>query len=189
MEFWRVCNWHPDAHTASTIGHPLYRWPRQGAGRIDDPDHEYLVLYLADTQEGAVAEAFGGYASWTQDIFVPPPGAPAGTVKALVRFTGEPDILDLDDPFTLQEWSLRPSSVVARNRPSTQQWSRAMYDAGLHAGISWWSFYEPRWVSSGLWNIDALTIAQPPELLSLEHDSVRDAASWIKRVIIKPASK
>ncbi|WP_314195244.1 hypothetical protein [uncultured Arthrobacter sp.] len=46
MEFWRVLNWHPDAQDPSQNGHPLYTWPRQGAGRVDDPDREYLVLYV-----------------------------------------------------------------------------------------------------------------------------------------------
>jgi hypothetical protein len=36
VEFWRVLNWRPDALTPAEYGHPLYIWPRQGAGRVDD---------------------------------------------------------------------------------------------------------------------------------------------------------
>lgn len=183
MEFWRVLNWNPGARTPEDNGHPLFVWPRQGAGRVDDPDHDYVVLYVGDTPEGAVAEAFGSFASWTEDILAPPPAAPPGTLRALARYTGEPAVLDLDDPYALQEWSLRPSSVVARDRASTQQWARAMYDTDQYAGVSWWSFYEPRWASFGLWDITGLTLAEPPEPLTLDHESVQDAAALIKRVL------
>lgn len=183
MDFWRVMNWHPDAKDPSRNGHPLYIWPRQGAGRVDDPDHEYLVLYVGDSAEGAVAEAFGSYPRWTEAILDPPPAAPAGTQKALVKYSGDLAILDLDDPEVLQEWSLRPSSVVSRDRASTQQWSRSMYDTGDYAGVSWWSFYEPRWASFGLWDVSGLTVAGDPEPLTMDHDAVQDAAALIRRVI------
>lgn len=183
MDFWRVMNWNPGAADPSKNGHPLFIWPRQGAGRVDDPDHDYLVLYVGDTAEGAIAEAFGSYASWTPAVLEPPPTAPAGTVKALVKYAGDPAILDLDDPEVLRDWSLRPSSVVSRDRPSTQQWARSMYNSGDYAGVSWWSFYEPRWASFGLWDVSGLMVAEPPEVLSLDHDAVLEAAALIRRNI------
>ncbi|MET4144337.1 RES domain-containing protein [Arthrobacter sp. UYCo732] len=183
MEFWRVLNWHPGSVGAAENGHPLYIWPRQGAGRVDDPDHDYLVLYVGDSAEGAVAEAFGNYSLWTADILAPPPAAPAGTVKALVKYTGEPSVLDLDDPSVLQEWALRPSSVVSRDRPSTQQWARSMFETGDYAGVSWWSFYEPRWASFGLWDVSGLTVDGPPEPLTLGHPAVLEASTMIRRSI------
>lgn len=183
MEFWRVLNWHPGAADPSETGHPLYIWPRQGAGRVDDPDHDYLMRYVGDTAEGAIAEAFGGYSSWTPAILETPPAAPAGTMKALVKYAGDLAILDLDDPKELQDWSLRPSSVVSRDRPATQRWARSMHDTADYAGISWWSFYEPRWSSFGLWDISGLAVVGTPEPLSLGDGTVRDAASLIRRVI------
>jgi hypothetical protein len=183
VEFWRVLNWHPDASNPAESGHPLYIWPRQGAGRVDDPDREYTVLYVGDSAQGAAAEAFGRYPVWTSDILAPPPGTPYGTRKALVKYEGDPPILDLDDPEALQEWSLRPSNVVSRDRASTQQWARSMYETGDYAGLSWWSFYEPRWGSFGLWEITGLTVAGDPEPLTMAHDAVQDAAALIRRVI------
>jgi len=85
----------------------------------------------------------------------PPPGARAATVKALMKYEGDPAILDLDDPRLLQDWSLRPSTVVSRDRATTQQWARSIYDTGDYAGVSWWSFYEPRWASLGMWDVSA----------------------------------
>ncbi|ABK02109.1 hypothetical protein Arth_0711 [Arthrobacter sp. FB24] len=183
MEFWRVLNWHPDASTPAENGHPLYIWPRQGTGRVDDPDREYTVLYVGDSAEGAAAEAFGRYPVWNSDILAPPPGTPPGTRKALVKYEGDPPILDLDDPEALQEWSLRPSNIVSRDRASTQQWARSMYETGDYAGLSWWSFYEPRWASFGLWDITGLTPVGDPEPLTMTHDAVQDAATLIRRVI------
>lgn len=183
MDFWRVLNWHPSASDPSVNGHPLYIWPRQGAGRVDDPDRGYKVLYVGDSPEGAVAEAFGRYSTWTPDILAPPPGTPYGARKALVRYTGDPAILDLDDPEVLQEWSLRPSGVVSRDRDSTQQWARSVHDTGRFDGLSWWSFYEPRWASIGLWKNSGLTVAGTPEPLTIDHDAVQEAASMIRRLI------
>jgi hypothetical protein len=183
VEFWRVLNYHPPAADPSANGHPLYIWPRQGSGRIDDPDRDYLVLYVGDSPEGAIAEALGSYSIWRSEVLDPPPGTPAGTVKALVKYEGDAAILDLDDPGALQDWSLRPSSLVSRDRASTQQWARSMYDTGDYAGLSWWSFYEPRWASYGLWDVSGLSVAGSPEALTISHPAVQDAAALIRRVI------
>ncbi|MBG0738886.1 RES family NAD+ phosphorylase [Paeniglutamicibacter antarcticus] len=183
MEFWRVLNYHPAAADSTANGHPLYIWPRQGFGRIDDPDRDYLVLYVGDSPAGAIAEALGGFSVWKPEVLDPPPGAPVGTVKALVKYTGNPVILNLDDPQALQDWSLRPSSVVSKDRPSTQQWARSMYETGDYAGLSWWSYYDPIWASFGLWDITGLTVDGAPEPLTLGHAAVQDAASIIRRTL------
>lgn len=183
MEFWRVFNWNPNASTTQENGHPLFVWLRQGSGRIDDPEGGYRVLYAADQPEGAVAEAFGRFITWSPDILEMPRLAPTGTVKALAKYRGNPAVLDLDDPSALLEWSLRPSQVVSRDKESTQQWARAIYDGGSHAGVSWWSYYDPQWSSTGLWDISSLTVVEEPVALTLDHPAVQDAASIIRRVI------
>lgn len=149
---------------------------------MDDPDGDYRVLYVGDTAQGAIAEAFGQFSRWTAPILAVPPSAPAGTVKALVRYQGDPAVLDLDDPYELQDLGLRPSSVVSRQRPVTQQWARAIYDRGGHDGISWWSYYEPMWASFGLWEYSGLLVADDPVPLSLTHPDVLEAAGVIKRL-------
>lgn len=183
MQFWRVVNWLLTAAQPEDNGHPLFVWPKQGVGRIDDPDRDYLVLYVGDTQEGAAAEAFGRFATWTPDILDVPVGAPAATVKALAKYEGNPAILDLDDPYVLHDWSLRPSQVVMRDTASTQRWAREMYDAGDYAGLSWWSFYAAQWSSIGLWDRDGLSLIGAPVELTLDHDAIQEAADTIKRVI------
>lgn len=100
-----------------------------------------------------------------------------------MKYTGDLAVLDLDDPEVLLEWSLRPSSVVSRDRDSTQQWAGAIHATGDYDGLSWWSFYEPRWASLGLWGTSGLTVAGQPEPLTMDHDAVQEAAALIRRII------
>jgi hypothetical protein len=183
MEFWRVFNWNHRAKAPGDNGHPLFVWPRQGVGRINDPQSEYLVLHVGDSAAGAVAEAFGRFPRWTKAILDPPPGSPPRTFKALAKYSGTPRILDLDDPFELQQLGLRPSRVVSRDRASTQWWARDIYETHSVDGVSWWSYYDPDWTSIGLWDWSALKIDGDPEVLDLDHPAVMAAADTICRII------
>ena len=185
--YYRVGIYSDTAENPADNGHPLYRWPHQGAGRSDDPRKEYLVLYLADTAEAAVAEAFGRYPEWRSAIFDVPPGAPHNARRALFTYQGEPRVCDLDDSRRLVECGLRPSRVVTRDRTVTQEWARAIYERSItegereFAGLSWWSYYNPDWSSIGLWEVD-LTV-EDVEVLSLESLIVQETAFEIARVV------
>jgi hypothetical protein len=183
VDLWRVCVWSSAQGDPARNGHPLYVWPNQGAGRVDDPAGEYLVLYAGDSAAGAVAEHLGNYARWTPAVLEPPPSAPPGSVLALARIAGDPQVLDLDDPYVLVEQGLRPSSVVSRDRTVTQRWARALFDSGEHAGVTWWSYRDPRWASYGLWDHMGLTLADDPEPLTLSHPAVVEASQVTSRVI------
>ena len=82
---------------------------------MDDPVAEYLVLYVGSHPEAAVAEALGRFPVWTSGVLDVPRAAPAGSRKALVRYTGIPKALDLDDPRVLLDLGLRPSQVITRD--------------------------------------------------------------------------
>lgn len=164
-------------------GHPLFVWPRQGAGRVDDRAGEYLVLYAGDSPEGAVAEALGNYARWTTLVLDPPPAAPPGSVLALARCRGELSVRDLDDPHVLVDLGLRPSAVVTRERAVTQGWARSIFDSGGHAGVSWWSYRDPRWRSYGIWDRSELSVVDEPEPLAIDHPALLRASEIISRVI------
>ena len=191
--YYRVGVYSDAAATPADNGHPLYRWPHQGAGRIDDPRREYLVLYLADTAEAAVAEAFGRFPEWRSAIFDVPPAAPPNSRRALFTYQGEPRICDLDDSRCLVDYGLRPSRVVTRDRTVTQEWARAIYeraapDSGREfAGISWWSYYNPDWASIGLWDVDL--VVEDVEVLSLESLIVQETAFEIARVLEDKAKR
>lgn len=183
MDLWRVCVWTPGQDQPGENGHPLYVWPRQGAGRADDPHGEYLVMYLGDSREGAVAEHLGNYVRWTPAVLQLPPAAPPRSMLALARYTLDAAVLDLDDPYVLVDWGLRPSSVVTRDRSVTQRWARAVFDGGRHAGVSWWSYRDPRWASLAVWDRSGLVLAEEPEPLTLDHPAVVTASEVVGRVM------
>ena len=185
--YYRVGIYSDAAGSPADNGHPLFRWPHQGAGRIDDPLKEYLVLYLADTAEAAVAEVFGRYPEWRSAIFDVPPAAPPKSKRALFTYQGEPRVCDLDDSHRLVECGLRPSRVITRDRTVTQEWARAIYERPgpggdrEFAGASWWSYYNPDWSSVGLWDVDLKV--EDVEVLSLESLVVQETAFEIARVV------
>jgi len=183
MDVWRVCVWLPGQGDPTSNGHPTYVWPRQGQGRVDDPEHEYLVLYLGDSPAGAVAEYLGDYPRWTPAVLQLTPAAPPGSSVALARFELRRPVLDLDDPEVLSEWNLRPSEVVTRDRQVTQQWARAIYDTQEYAGVAWWSYREPRWASLGLWDISDVHWDGQAEELTLDHPALLEAGDVLRRPI------
>jgi len=129
----------------------------QGAGRIDNPD-VYRTLYCSDDPAGAVAEAFGNLAIWTDVMLSGPPSLP-GSVRALgVYDSGEARILDLDDARRLLDRRLKPSQVATRNRDVTQRWALAAYQEQRWAGIRWWSYHESSWGSFGLWELSGVRV-------------------------------
>jgi hypothetical protein len=185
--YYRVGIYAEAAESPEDNGHPLFRWPHQGGGRIDDPMKDYLVLYLADTPEAAVAEVFGRYPEWRSAIFDVPPGAPQKARRALFTYRGDPSICDLDDSRRLVECGLRPSRVVTRDRTVTQEWARAIYERETpdgereFSGLSWWSYYNPDWSSIGLWDIDL--IVEEAEVLTLDSLIVQETAFEIARMV------
>ncbi len=146
--------------------HPGYVPASSGAHRIDNPEM-YDTLYLSDSAAGAVAEAFGAMAVWGDYLTE----HPRGFTRRLATFelTGRP-VLDLDDPLALVRRKIRPSRVVTRDRPTTQQWAAVAFAEGTWAGISWWSYYSPEWASLGLWcapsggAIDGLDLVDSEEI-------------------------
>lgn len=179
-DLYRVIAWDPFAEPGS-VGHPLHvPLYRQGRGRIDNPD-VYGVLYAADRPEGAIAEQFGWHPIWSPGMFkardITTPWS-----YALCRFQLADDrILDLDDPRALLERALRPSRVVMREREITQGWARGIHAEQRWVGISWWSYYDPAWVSTGLWDLSSITLPDHPERLSPDHDAVRGATEILNK--------
>jgi len=109
---------------ARAPGHPLFSWPVQGAGRIDNPE-SYRTLYASDSPAGAIAELDAE----------------------------KVDVLDLDDPRELVRRRLRPSAVVVRDRTVTQRWALGIFNEKRWAGVRWWSRYDSRWGAFGLWTL------------------------------------
>lgn len=179
VPLWRVLPHLPTARQRQP-GHPLYLPPRQGAGRLDNPEH-YLVLYLADHPAGAVAEAFGDLATWRASMFRGSPSLP-GSVRALVRYELADDgmLCDLDDPVELVTRTLRPSQVVSHDRSRTQAWALRLWLERSHDGIRWWSARDPRWGSLGIWSPDHLRVVDVNPL-AIDDPAVTTAAGVLHR--------
>lgn len=170
--------WEPDARHGRP-GHPLFV-PGTGAGRVDNPEH-YDTLYLSDSEAGACAEAFAFLPVWGQSMLRGAPAVP-GSFRAVATFEldDEVDVCDLDDSPRLVELGLRPSEVVTRDRPVTQAWALRVFREGRWAGVRWWSYYDPRWGSHGIWSTDALRLEHAAGL-TVDHPALLEAADALHR--------
>lgn len=181
MELYRVFPYLA-AGEATEPGGALYI-PPQGSGRIDNPDR-YSVLYLSDAASGAIAEAFGRFPEWTGDILAGSPKLP-GSVRAVGRYIldDRTAVCNLDDPEQLLALNLRPSDVVSRHYARTQAWALRLYDRRAWAGVRWWSYYDSKWASFGLWDSTSLAL-EAVEPLTLDHPSFQEGADTIGRRIL-----
>lgn len=175
----RVFPWLPGVRKGAP-GHALHVHRPQGAGRLDNPDR-YDVLYLSDAAAGAVAEAFGSFDTWSAELFEGSPALP-GSVRALAAYelSDLTPLADLDDPQRLVLLGLRPSQVVTRDRHLTQAWALRLFQSGSYDGARWWSYWDPRWSSLGLWQLDGLRLLEVSPLERAD-DHVEEAARILHR--------
>jgi hypothetical protein len=164
-------------------GNPEYLFRPQGRGRVDNPKH-YDVWYLSRDASGAVGEVLGDFSEWTDDVFETP-YLPGGR-RALGIYSipdGTPTV-DLDDANNLLDRGLRPTQIIARNRPVTQGWALKIFQeqnsdgSRKWDGVSWWSYHRPEWQVYGLWIKPQI---QTVEELTLSHSAVRDAGRLLAR--------
>lgn len=185
IRLYRVIPWLAAAE-AGEPGHPLYvDVSRQGGGRADNPRH-YQALYVSESAPGAVGEAFGDLAVWSEPMFAVPwlPGA----VRALATFQADPPptVLDLDDAAALLERGIKPTEVVGRDRERTREIALSAFFEHRWLGLRWWSWWRPTWRNQVLWGPpDAvapwtLEVASV-EPLDLHHSAVRVAADVLRR--------
>lgn len=174
----RVFPWLPAARLHEP-GHPLFV-PGFAVGRIDNPEH-YLAAYLSDQAAGACAEAFAYKPAWDVSMLRGSPGL-AGSTQALATYTleGSAAVCDLDDAARLLALGLRPSEVVSRDRPATRAWALRIFAEGHWAGIRWWSYYDPRWGSHGIWATDSLRVDEVHPL-SGDDPALHQAAEVLNR--------
>ncbi len=173
-------------------GHPLYLYKPQGKGRADNP-REYDAWYFAMTPEAAVGEVRGDLVVWRNDSFSCP-FLPGGRY-ALGRFHLPDDIplLNLDDARNLLDRGLRPTQVVARNRPTTQSMALNVFresnadGSRKWAGLRWWSFQRPHWTVLVIWvapGEDTPHRFMDAQDLDLAHPAVMDAAASLGKLLV-----
>jgi hypothetical protein len=96
---------------------------------------------------------------WTPKMLMFP--ALPGSVKVLTTYEFDEEkypLLDLDDAGVLFQRGIRPSQVVIRNRPRTQQVAAGIFFEGLWSGIQWWSYHRPQWTAVALWDLSGLSV-------------------------------
>lgn len=167
-----------------------YLYPKQGTGRIDNP-RRYKVWYLTREPEAAVAEVFGNWSVWNEGMFQFGERDPdlRGSQRALVTFRLPDDLetLDLDQALALHERGMKPTSVVERNRTSTQRWALRIFEEADYkgdpawTGVQWWSFHRPYWRILGLWGVTPEVMSVEP--LTLAHPAVIDAATALGKIL------
>ena len=165
----------------SQPGHPLYVHPDQGTGRWDNADL-YRAMYLTQTPSGAIGESFAHLTQWSR-LMLPFPTIP-GALRSLgvYRLNEEAHpLLDFDDAETLFARALRPTDIVIRNRPRTQQISRGVYSEDRWSGLSWWSMHRPQWKLYVLWDRGQLAVQEIHSLPG--HPALADAADLLGKVI------
>jgi RES domain len=175
---------HRDGAGTSEPGHALYRNHLQRRGRIDNAQH-YLTLYASSAAAGAIAEVFADEAQWSHAIFSAYAVRP-NTYMALAQIDLPENLraCDMDNPGRLLALGLRPSQVVARDLSLTQAWALRIFQRSEFDGICWWSFYEPRWTSYGIWNVDLRRVRVASVRLGPEHPAVAEAADLIHRRVV-----
>jgi hypothetical protein len=157
--------------------------PPQGGGRLDNPG-SYAVLYLSDSAAGAIAEAFGRFPEWTPAILTESPNLPGSKLSlARYRLPDDAPLCDLDDAAQLAQLHLRPSDIVSRDYMRTRSWARGIYDLNQFVGIRWWSYYDPRWASVGLWETGQLVV-EDVKPLRLDEPALLEAGRTIVRRVI-----
>ena len=142
------------------------------------------MFYVGDSPAGAVAEAFGRFPEWTAQVFAGSPSLP-GSVRAIAHFgleNGAP-VCDLDDGAMLVKLGLRPSEVVSRDYPRTRRWAQGIFDQKAWIGVRWWSYYDSRWASFGIWDMRYVRLADV-EVLTSAHPAVEEAARIIIRRVV-----
>lgn len=179
---YRVFPFHKNSAPAEPGG-ALYV-PPQGAGRIDNPAL-YAVLYVSDTEQGAIAEAFGRFPEWTPAILAGSRALP-GSVRAIgvYELGDDPPLCDLDHARRLVSLNLRPSDVVIRDYVHTRAWARAIYEQDIWAGVRWWSYYEPRWGSIGLWSMSAVRLREVRPLRLSDEAMIAAARAIVRRMSV-----
>lgn len=154
--------------------------PLGGDGRVDNPDL-YRTFYASSHPEGAVAEKFGRIPIWESSLFTHPDGLP----YAIAQYALAPEarVFELDNAEHLQILGLRPSDVIRRDLPRSQEWGRRIFMFGAWDAISWWSFYGPQWQSFAVWNTERIKLAAEPQPLDVSNSFVVSAAASIVRLI------
>ncbi len=163
---WRVFPWDPDAEEGERFSSSFVSGG-QGRNRFDLRGSALGVLYLAGSEEHAVAEMIQGYrnspeALTNDDLTVW--GHRYALVPVSLASDLWPKIEDLCEPAALTELQITADLPAYRDRRFTQQIATTLHTRG-HAGLRWWSAFWGEWHTTVLFRdripADAITCGTP----------------------------
>lgn len=166
VPLWRVFPWNPDAAEGDPFS-AAFVPGGQGRSRFDLPGHPRGVIYLAESEEHAVAEMIQAFRN-SPDPLTNDDLTAWGHRLALVSATLDPgvwpSVADLCDPATVGDMGITADVPAFRDRKRTQQIAADLH-ARQHAGLRWWSAFWGEWHSVVLFRArlpaDALTYGRP----------------------------
>ena len=180
VPLWRVFPWDPMAAEGERFS-AAYVPGGQGRSRFDLPGNPLGVIYLAESEEHAVAEMIQGFRNSPHPLTDDDLTA-WGHRLALARVTLAdavwPQIADLCDPGVLGALHITADQPPLRDRGRTQAIAAALHRDG-HEGLRWWSAFWGEWHTTVLFRDrlpdDALTYG-PPVVLDSSNPHVVEAA-------------
>ena len=180
VPLWRVFPWNPAAAEGERFS-ATFVPGGQGRSRFELPANALGVIYLAESEEHAVAEMIRGFRnsphSLTDDDLTAW-GYGLALARATLADEVWPLIADLCDPGVLGALRVSADQPPLRDRRRTQAVAAALHRDG-HAGLRWWSAFWGEWHTTVLFRdrlpADALTHG-PPALLHPSHPHVLEAA-------------
>jgi len=177
-ELWRVFPWDSRAAAGAAFS-PSFVPRATGRGRFDLPQDLSPVLYVAESEEHAIAEPLqpwrGGRLAAAQ---LERAGHPLAIARVEIPKTAR--LVDLCDPAVLEDLAVGPDVTASRLRERTKPIARTAWDRGAD-GLRWWSSFWGDWHTVVLFTGrlgDALRFSEPTPL-SLERASVLRAAGLL----------
>jgi RES domain len=185
---WRAFPWDRDAPEGGPFSVRSVAPPHlQNYGRFDLHGRP-SVLYLAQTPGHAVAEVLRGLKRHPADphrhLLQPEDLLGAGHPRAIVPVRLPPEVADRVPDFgcgeVLERFGVRADQLCSRDRRVTQAAARRIYDHPDRVpGFFWWSAFHGDWHVLLLFldrvGLHALEFGEP-EIVTLEHAAVREAA-------------
>ena len=177
---WRVFPWDPSAAEGERFS-ATFVPGGQGRSRFDLPGNALGVIYLAESEEHAVAEMIQGFRNSPHpltDDDLTAWGHRLALARATLVDPAWPRVADLCDPGVLGALRITADQPPLRDRRRTQAIAAALHREG-HAGLRWWSAFWGEWHTAVLFRDrlpdDALTYG-PPVVLDTSSPHVQEAA-------------
>ncbi|MEO8337226.1 MAG: RES family NAD+ phosphorylase [bacterium] len=169
--------------SASQSGMPFapdYIPQHQGSGRFDLRDS--AVWYLAESPEHAVAEMLQGFRGRRfHEGMLRRFGRTLAFAAIALSDDTAAHIANLDDPRTLLEHGISPSTLASDDRARTQAVAESLF-AGDATGLRWWSRLSGDWHSVVLFLERAMPSGLAignPVLLTGDHPAVLSACRYL----------